>query len=185
MAWNAPITFVANAVLTAAQLNAQVRDNLSETAPAKATAANRIIVTTGANSVEEREIVDDIVETAQDLAAGTGTTYGDLGTVGPTVTLTTGTKALVLVNCRMTHTVATATCWASFAVSGATTDAAIDGRAVMLSTGSATNPAARMGTATLIAVTAGTNTFTMKYKRSGAATGTATFSARRIQVVAL
>lgn len=181
MAWNAPITFVANAVLTAAQLNAQVRDNLSETAPAKATAANRIMVTTGANAIEEREIVDAIVEAEQTT---TSSTYADMATVGPTVTLTTGTKALVLINAQLKHATVGGIAWASFAVSGATTDAAIDGRAILYETATAGGGGVRCGAASLIALTAGTNTFTMKYKESGSGTE-ASIGRRRIQVVAL
>jgi hypothetical protein len=185
MAWNAPITFVANAVLTAAQLNAQVRDNMSETAPAKATAANRIIVTTGANAVEEREIVEDYVDAEQTISSG-GTTYGDIsgGTVGPTVTLTTGTKALVLTSAHLKNAASGGHAWASFAISGATTDAATDERAVLFSADTASVGGVRAGVSTLVSLTAGTNTFTMKYKRSGT-TGNASFGRRRIQVVAL
>ena len=40
-------------VVTAAQMNAHVRDNLLETAPAAATAADELIVTTAANAITE------------------------------------------------------------------------------------------------------------------------------------
>lgn len=181
MAWNAPITFVANAVLTAAQLNAQVRDNLLETAPAKATAANRIMVTTGANALAEREIKDDVIETEQSTDS---TTYADLGTIGPTVTLTTGTLALVLINAHVKHDTSGGHAWASFAVTGATTSVAVDGRAVLFSADVTGTGGIRAGVASLIALTAGSNTFTMKYRVSGSGT-TGRFGRRRIQVVGL
>lgn len=50
------MTFVSNAVLTAAQLNTHLRDNLLETAPAKATAPGRFIVSTGLNSISEHRL---------------------------------------------------------------------------------------------------------------------------------
>ncbi len=50
MAWTAPITFTSGSVLTAAQLNTYLRDNLNETAPAKFTAAGQLFVSTAANA---------------------------------------------------------------------------------------------------------------------------------------
>ncbi|GII42264.1 hypothetical protein [Planotetraspora phitsanulokensis] len=47
MAWSAPMTAVANSIFTTAAFNQYVRDNLLETAPAKATTGSRLIVTTG------------------------------------------------------------------------------------------------------------------------------------------
>ncbi len=51
IAWTAPRTWVANDILTAAQLNAHVRDNLLETAVAKATAAGEVPYATAANAL--------------------------------------------------------------------------------------------------------------------------------------
>lgn len=178
MAWSAPITFVANAILTAAQMNSQVRDNMLETAPAKATTEGRLIVTTGANAVEERALPDDIVETAQTT---TSATYTDLATVGPTVTLTTGVRALVFINAEIEINSTTEIGLASFAVSGATTSAAIDGRSVNYQS-PVSGHQMRAATVNTIALTAGSNTFTMQYRTTG---GTATFSRRRIQVLGL
>lgn len=50
MAWTAPKTWT-NAVLTAAELNTHVRDNLNETAPGKVTTAGDIVYATGANTI--------------------------------------------------------------------------------------------------------------------------------------
>lgn len=52
MAWTTPRTWVANDVLTAAQLNTDVRDNMNETAVAKVTTAEDILVATGANALK-------------------------------------------------------------------------------------------------------------------------------------
>lgn len=51
MAWSAPATAVANTFLTAAFWNTQVRDNLLETAPAKAAAAGDSFYATAANAI--------------------------------------------------------------------------------------------------------------------------------------
>jgi hypothetical protein len=52
--WSAPMTAVANSTFTAAQFNQYVRDNLNETAPAKATSAGSYFVADGVNSIAER-----------------------------------------------------------------------------------------------------------------------------------
>lgn len=179
MAWNAPITFVANAVLTAAQLNAQVRDNMSETAAAKATTAGRIFATTGANALAERDLDDDIIETNETT---TSTSYTDLATVGPSVTLTTGVRAIVWLNSTTDNNTTGQTSFVSFEVSGATTSAAIDGRALLQQTASGGSTNIRAGVTNFIALTPGSNTFTMKYRVTG---GTGQFVRRRLQVMAL
>lgn len=172
MAWVSPMTFVANSVLTAAQLNTHLRDNLNETAPAKATAAGQIFVSTGANSIAARLIDDDIVETAQ---ATTSTTYTDLTTVGPTVTVTSGILALVTVTAECENNTAGATASATFEISGATTTAPSDIRRIKVT---GTSPA-RMSVQTLMGVTPGSNTFKMVYRASS---NTATFTNRRLHV---
>lgn len=50
------MTAVASTAFTAAQFNTHVRDNLNETAPAKATTSGRLIVTAGPNSIAEQTI---------------------------------------------------------------------------------------------------------------------------------
>lgn len=52
MAWTAPRTWVTGEIVTAAYLNSNVRDNLLETAPAKATAAGDIFVATASNAIK-------------------------------------------------------------------------------------------------------------------------------------
>lgn len=166
------MTFSSGSVLTAAQLNTHLRDNLLETAPAKATAANQHFVGTGANAIAARLIDDDIVETSEST---TSTSYTDLATTGPTVTSTTGSLALVTVTAECVNNTAAATANATFAISGATTTAASDIRRIRNSGTSAI----RVSVQTLIGVTAGSNTFQMKYRASS---NTATFENRRIHV---
>lgn len=57
MAWTAPITFV-NGMLPASQLNQMLRDNMNETAPAKATTAGSYFASSGLNSIAEREVLN-------------------------------------------------------------------------------------------------------------------------------
>lgn len=173
------MTFVAAAVLTAAQLNTNLRDNLNETAPAKATTAGRIFVTTAANAIAERAITDNTVATSETT---TSTTYVDLTTVGPAVTATTGTRALVLVYCQLFNSALGNQGFMSIAVSGASTVAASDTWAIVYES-SAANDALAVGTMHLFTgLTAGSNTFTAKYRVTA---GTGTFLNRNMCVIAL
>jgi hypothetical protein len=170
MAWTTPLTAVENVAWTSAQWNTHIRDNFAETAPGKATAAGRYMVT-----IVERQCDSATVATSQGT---TSTTYVDLTTAGPAVTLTTGTRALVIISSALVNSTLGSFATASWAVSGATTLAANDNYAITM------NDSLTM---TLTAVkfidtlTAGSNTFTMKYKASA---NTATFADRRIAVFA-
>lgn len=108
----------------------------------------------------------------------TSTTYVDLATVGPTVTLTTRTLALVIVTAFLENSAGTNDSRMSFAISGATTLAASDLTALR----HVGTSGARMSTVALVALTAGSNVFTAKYKVSG---GTGTFVNRDLIVVPL
>lgn len=108
----------------------------------------------------------------------TSTSYTDLATAGPSVTLTTRTFVFVVITAQAWNSSATSGTWWSFAVSGATTLAAADGNAGIV-TAAASGDAFRYSVAKIVPVTAGVNTFTMKYK---AGANTATFSKREIAV---
>ena len=108
----------------------------------------------------------------------TSAAYTDLATVGPAVTVMTGSRALVFIAADMGN----GTGWArmSVAVSGATTIAASDGERALSHTASFLS---RFGITILeLALNAGSNTFTAKYK---ATAGTSTFADRTIIVVSL
>ena len=107
-------------------------------------------------------------------------TYTDLATAGPAVTLTTGTKVLVFTNTEVS-TAAGRYVFADFAISGATTRAASDDTCIKMGT-DADSMQTRNGVANLMTVTAGSNTFTMKYRVNA---GTNSFINRSIVVVAL
>ena len=108
------------------------------------------------------------------------TTYTDLATAGPAVTLTTGTKVLVFTNTEVS-TAAGRYVFADFAISGATTRSASDDTCIKMGTDADTMQT-RNGVANLMTVTAGSNTFTMKYRVNA---GTNSFINRSIVVVAL
>jgi hypothetical protein len=93
------------------------------------------------------------------------TTYTDLATPGPAVTLTTGTKALVIVTA-LQFPATNQLGYMSFAVSGATTIAASDLYANIVRDDSANNDARASAVTRLDTLTAGSNTFTAKYRCS-------------------
>lgn len=177
MAWSAPMTAVVNATFTAAQFNQFVRDNLNETAPAKATTAGRLIVAKGANSVGEAIVGNANVGTSQTT---TSTSYTDLATVGPAITVATGTSAIVMCTVEMANNTLGASCFASVAVSGATSDAAADSRAVRLESSAANDTARLCAVHRFSALTAGNNTFTVQYRVTA---GTGTFLNRVLVVI--
>ncbi|MFC8423928.1 hypothetical protein ACFUN7_24135 [Streptomyces sp. NPDC057236] len=178
MAWSAPMTAVANSTFTAAQFNAYVRDNLNETAPAKATASSGYFVGDGVNSIAERFAVS-----ASELGAGetTSTTYTDLNApanVGPTVTLETGPTALVIVRCSLENS-GTGSARMAYEVSGATSLAPADNRGVGFF-GAAGGNFNGSDASLWTSLTPGVNTFTARYRVSS---GTGEFASRRIIVM--
>ena len=93
-------------------------------------------------------------------------TYGDLPSAGPAVTITTGTKALVIVTAYLENDGA-GQAFMGYAVSGATTIAATDTTALV----KAASGNYRMSAVSrLSSLTAGSNTFTAKYRRTGSGT---------------
>jgi len=110
----------------------------------------------------------------------TSTSYTDLTTAGPAVTLTTGTKVLVIVSSNLRANANGGYVNMDFEISGATTRAADDNTSLsnMNQTGTANYMSA--SSARAITVTAGSNTFTTKYKVN---TGTAVFYDRQIVVI--
>lgn len=115
----------------------------------------------------------------------TSTSYTDLATSGPAVTLTTGTSVLCIWGARYDDdTNAGADGYMSVAVSGATTTSASDSWAAYGNQGLGGNIQLPIVTSyKFTGLTAGSNTFTAKYKRSG---GTAAgFAYRWLIAIAL
>ncbi len=175
MAWTAPVTWVAQA-LTAALLNQQLRDNLNETAPGKATTAGTFFVATGANAIAERSPTRTIVDTKETTTSGT---FTDLATAGPAVTVTTGTAVLVIVTARLFNNTDTGQSVMSYAISGATTVAATNNFSIAFTANAADAFIQVSGVWVHAGLTAGTNIFTAKY----AATNTGSFEFRQVAVI--
>lgn len=184
MAWTAPMTAVAFTSFTASQFNTHIRDNLLETAPAKATGSGSYFVGAGLNSIVERYLEASPVITQQSTSA---TSYSDLDTVGPSVTVETGTSAIVFVHASVTSdTVSFARM--SYQVSGATSITPADNRGIGgRGTSSGASGVVCSGivfhTPANLPLTPGINTFTAKYRVTGTTVGT--FESRRMGVMPL
>jgi len=125
------------------------------------------------------------IETVESTNSG----WGDLATVGPSVTLTTNTSVICFINSDVAPTISAGNAYICVAVTGSTVVTASDGPgaygggSVTVTTPLATN-AYNMSTALLFTgLTPGSNTFTMKYRTSGDATQQ--FFKRRIFVQTL
>lgn len=175
MAWSTFPTLTDGQILTGAHMQV-VRDNFAETAPAKATTAGSFFVSTGANVIAERLTGSAVVSTSE---ATTSSSYTNLTTPGPAVTVTTGVRALVVFGAWITNDTAGSRVFMSYAVSGATTVAAADASA-MAHDASSTNRIVGASRVIMQGLTAGSNTFTAQYKVSA---NTGTFSQRNLAVV--
>ena len=110
------------------------------------------------------------------------TSYTDLATAGPAVTVTTGTKALVIVTGTLQNGGVAVGQRMSFAVSGATTLAASDANSAYNYIATTATVEIGFSRAILLTgLTAGSNTFTTKYKATSA--GTIYFGDRSIIVM--
>jgi hypothetical protein len=169
------MTASSGSVFTAAQFNTNVRDDLNQTAPALVSTAGQILVSTAANTLAARTPSQGFITTGQTTVSAS---YTDLTTVGPVVTVTTGTQAIVGLAISFANS-GSFTNWSSFAVTGSTTIAALDSMSVSLLTASFVNAGAVF---LVTGLTAGSNTFTQQYKVNG---GTGTFANRRLFVIPL
>jgi len=174
MAWSSPMTAVANTIFTAAQFNQFVRDNLNETAPAKATTAGQYFVATGTNAIATRRCFNAIVSTAQSTSS---TTYTNLASVGPSVSVVSGPTVLVMLTAGVQSDTSNSAAFAGYEISGSTTRVAADAEALELDGITAANTLRYTACSLATGLTVGLNTFTMKYR---AASNTATFANRQI-----
>lgn len=115
------------------------------------------------------------------LEGTTSTTYADLATVGPSVTINTGTTAIIWYSAGGLNTTSTTgTHWISVAVSGATTIAASDNNGCPVGFNAIANRVSNMSRVIVITgLTPGVNTFTLKY-RADVNTATTQFGWRSI-----
>ena len=108
-----------------------------------------------------------------------GTAFAASAGSDPTVTLSTGTKALVTISARISS--AGNYHFVGCAVSGATTLAATDANSATIGAISAANSAST--TFLLTGLTAGSNTFTMRYRCNVSASGS--YDYRKLTVVGI
>lgn len=177
MAWTAPMTAVANSVFTAAQFNTHIRDNLLMTAPALATAAGRFFASTGVNAIAERVPSNNKVSATETSGS---TSYTDLATSGPAVTVTTGPTALVLTTSNQSNNTNAQNAYMSYGVTGASSVSATDDRSGFLTTAAANQGVRALGGGLETGLTAGSNTFTAKYRVTG---GTGSWGNRQLIVI--
>lgn len=115
----------------------------------------------------------------------TNSSYGDLATVGPAVTVTTSTTALVFISAAAANLgTSSGSGYISVAVSGATTVAASDANGTFFSSTTANFFASLSRGIYFTGLTAGSNTFTVKYKDDSASSNW-TFTNRTIAVFPL
>lgn len=127
-------------IVTAALLNTHLRDNLVDLD------ARSNVATANVDASETRS----------------STSYGDLATVGPSVTMVTGTRALVIISANV-NSPTSGVAYMGVAVSGSSTVAASDQRALRYESVPIVGLSYMISFTTL---TPGSNTFTCKYRSS-------------------
>lgn len=183
MAWTAPKTFVASVSLSAAELNIYLRDNMLEQVANKCTSSNAgwYPVVTAPNTLTMRERGDAAITSNETTGS---TVYTDLGTPGPSVTVTTGIAAMVLLSVQALNATLNASCRMSFQVSGATDIDPSDNYAVVMMDNSNSGNVLQYSQATWVnQLNEGANTFTCKYRSGVSGSGNASFAVRRITVM--
>lgn len=172
------MTFTAGAPLTAAQLNTHLRDNLLETATSKATVAGQIFAGQGKYSIAAR-LPTFVVDTSS--GSTNSTTYTDLASEGPSVTVTTGQRAMVWLTCESEASSNAGMRVASYTVSGATEREPLETNHIRQD-GNVLNNGMQWSQFNFEdSLNPGENTFTMVYK-VGTASYTGTFRNRSILV---
>lgn len=181
MAWTAPMTAVATQVWTASAFNTHVRDNLNETAPAKATTDGSIFTVTAANSINDAPMLQSTVAASETT---TSTTFANLTTVGPSVTVSVNTAATVIFGCQMSNSSVDTTALMSVGIYDVDTGSELTAPSdtwCQQNDGSPANSVERgMVAHRFTGLTSGSYTFQAKY-RVGAGTGA--FSERYLFVI--
>lgn len=176
MAWSAPMTAVSGSVFTAAQFNLFVRDNLLETAPAKATGGGGVIMTNGANSVVQRTPNSNFTSPVNTTSSTSYATFAS----GPDVSLTTGSIVWVFVTATMSNDTAGSSTRMNIQAIGNHTP---DETNALIFTSAAANQAHRASCLIRIdGLTPGVNTFIPVYRVNA---NTGSFANRRVDVLQL
>jgi hypothetical protein len=166
MAWQSPPVWAVGDVMTAARLNLD-RDNFIDL-DRRATVIHQAITAGGTTGGEPT----------------TSTTYADLATVGPTVSVEIGStgRALVTLYAALANDTSGAATHMSFTRSGASTAAAADDMSIAFTSPTANAGARFSGVIPLSGLTPGVTTFTAKYRVSA---GTGKIQSRRLSVTPL
>lgn len=160
--------------VTAASINNQVNTIVNDY-NGNITAANL-----ASSSVTTAKITNSTV-TADKLSTGAtqtliatsestaSTSYTDLATVGPSVTVTIGVNGLALltITVQQSNSAGTAVTYTSYVASGANTIAASDNTALVFVSPANNNALQASYTALLTGLTAGSTTFKMQYRCNG------------------
>lgn len=178
MAWNSPLTAVANTTLTAPQWNLFIRDNLNAQGPGVAVTAAHWLVTTGLNSLICRTAFISIVS-ASETTPNLG--FEDLDTPGPSVSVTCGDKALVTITAQISNTTAGSGGRAAIDMSGATVREAAKLNSISARSGTASDTFRLSWTSLYKPLNPGDHVFGAKYQAT--VSGTARFSDRVIAVL--
>lgn len=157
------------------EANAHVNDTTGDPHPQYLTPAEGV-----AAFVSRSGVAEAFVGTSESTTSGA---YTDLATPGPAVTVTTGTRALVIVTGRLTNPTSNTYALMGYEISGATTTAAATAASLVLRGNSSTPNEALVSVMTVALLTPGANTFTAKY--STTAGSSCSFSDRRITVIPL
>lgn len=186
MAWTAPMTAVALDLFTAAEYNLYVRDNFLEMAAAVNNSQDDntggLFSVENTNRIQQR-FPNASVVTAEHNIPVWQTSYRDIQSAGPFVTVTTGTRALVCFSAEMKNANNDAQSSASFEVSGASQVPASDDWRITHD-GVDSQKWSRQGAWKLFTtLTPGKNTFRMKYRTGNI--GPNYFRRREIVVIPL
>ena len=148
------------------------------------TAGQVLKVNSGATAPEWGTAAASVPNNATDFVSTnqttTSTSYTGLATAS-SVTVTTGTKALVMLTCELEMTSTSDRAFMSYAVSGATTIASSDAFALNMKIAAAQTIDAHSYAYIVTGLTAGSNTFTTQFRSGSGAT--IYFANRRISVV--
>lgn len=182
MAWTAPMTFADGTALTAAQMNTYLRDNLNETMTAKATTNGGMFFSTDVNEWAERI---PGYQRRNTTFSTSSTTYVNADDLGPRVTVTTGTDALILFAGHIGNTLADTATYMSYNVSGASVVPSAESQSIRLDGFDAGTGDNYLGAGMFDIrndLTPGENTFQLTYRVDA---GTGSFAYRILAVLPL
>lgn len=185
MAWSTPMTAVANAVFTAAEYNTYVRDNLLETAPAKASGAvgtSQYFLST-ADGLITNVAGSNLINTSEST---TSSTYTDLASVGPSFPRQINIGFVMWLGTRRVNSSATESSLMSVEIVRNSDSAVVFSPNDNFSVGSVGTAPQRSSSPPMSVggFTPGIYTFTAKYRTTNVGgTSTATFANRWLHVI--